>query len=76
MSAYHPRANDMIERGHKPIIDALSKMSDRGSINWVRNLPAILWTNQSIVRTSTGLTPHYISYGNESVFFIELEILT
>ena len=26
VSAYHPQANGMIERGHKPIVDALSKM--------------------------------------------------
>ena len=33
VSAYHPKANGMIERGHKPIVDSLSKMSDRGSTN-------------------------------------------
>ena len=66
----------MIERGHKPIVDALSKMSDGGSTNWVQNLPIVLWADQSIVSTSTGLTPYYISYENESVLFIELEIST
>ncbi len=58
ISAYHPKANGMMERGHKPIVDALSKMSDRGSTNWVRNLPAVLWADQSTVRTSNGLTPY------------------
>ena len=33
VSAYHPQANRMIERGHKPIVDALSKMSAGGSTN-------------------------------------------
>ena len=33
VSAYHPQANGMIERGHKPIVDALSKMSAGGSTN-------------------------------------------
>ncbi len=28
VSAYHPQANGMIQRGHKPIVDALAKMSD------------------------------------------------
>ena len=76
VSAYHPQANGMIERGHKPIVDALSKMSDEGSNNWVRNLPAVLWADRSTVRTSTGLTPYYISCGNEPVLPIELEIPT
>lgn len=66
----------MIERGHNPIVDALSKMSDGGSINWVRNLPAVLWADRSTVRISTGLTPYYISCGNEPVLPIELEIPT
>lgn len=76
VSDYHPQANGMIERGHKPIVDVLSKISDGGSINWVRNLPAVLWADQSTVRTSTGLTPYYICCGSEPVLPIELEIPT
>ena len=30
VSAYHAPANGMIERGHKPIVDALAKMTDGG----------------------------------------------
>ena len=33
VSAYHPQANGMIERGHRPIINALLKMSVGGSTN-------------------------------------------
>lgn len=55
VSAYDPKANRMIKRRHKLIVDAFSKMSDRGSINWVQNLPAILWKDQFTVCTSTGL---------------------
>ena len=76
VSAYHPQANGMIERGHEPIVDALSKMSDGGSTNWVWNLPAVLWADRSTVRTSTGLTPYYINCGSKPVLFIELEIPT
>ena len=66
----------MIKRGHKPIVDALSKMSDGGSTNWVRNLPAVLWADGSTVRTFTGLTPYYIKCESEPVLPIELEIST
>ncbi len=76
VSAYHPQANGMIETGHKPIVNALSKMSDGGSTRWVRNLPAVLWADRSTLRTSSGLTPYYITFGNEPVFPIELEIPT
>ena len=33
VSTYHPQANGLIERGPKPIVDALSKMSDGGATN-------------------------------------------
>lgn len=66
----------MIKRGHKPTIDALSKMSEGDFTNWVQILPAVLWADRSNVRTSAGLTPYYFSCGNESVLPIELEILT
>ncbi len=29
-SAYHPQGNSLVERGHKPIIDVLSKLMKRG----------------------------------------------
>ncbi len=76
VSAYHPQANGMIERGHKPIVDALSKISEGGSTNWVRNLPAVLLADRSTVRTSTGLIPYYICCASEPVLPIELEIST
>ncbi len=72
--AYHPQANDMIDRGHKLIMDALSKMSDGGCTNWVQNLPLGLWTDWSTVWASTGLTLHYSNCDNKLVFPIELEV--
>ena len=33
--AYHFKSNRMIECDYKPIVDALSKMSVGGSINWI-----------------------------------------
>ncbi len=74
VSAYHPQANGMIERGYKLIVFAVSKMSDGGSPNWVRNLPAVPLADRSIVRTSTGLAPYYICCGSKLVFSIELEV--
>lgn len=42
VSVYHLQANEMILRGHKLIVDALLKMSDDGSTNWIQNLPVVL----------------------------------
>ena len=45
VSAFHPQANGMVKRGHKPIVDALAKMTNRGLDNWVDNLPAVAWAD-------------------------------
>lgn len=40
--AYYLQANKMMEYSHKSIIEALSKILDRGSTNWIQNLPIVL----------------------------------
>lgn len=42
----------------------------------MRNLLVVFWADQLTIRTSTDLTPYYISYGNEPVLPIELEVPT
>lgn len=76
VSAYYPQANGIIEHRHKPIVDAFSKVSNGKTTNWVKNLPAVLWTDQSAVCISTDLTPYYIYCKSELIHLIELEIPT
>ncbi len=66
----------MIERGHKPILDAISKMSKGRPIHWVRNLPTVLLADRSTIRTFTGFNPYYICCGSKPLLPIELKILT
>ena len=39
--AYQLEANKIIERDYKPIVNALSKMLNRGSTNGIQNLSAV-----------------------------------
>ena len=57
VSAYHPAANGMVERGHKPIVDALAELTDGGLGNWVRNLPSVLFADRTSVHQPTRRTP-------------------
>ena len=43
-------ANGMVERGHRPIVDALTKMGENKSLHWVSNLAAVLWADRSIAK--------------------------
>jgi hypothetical protein len=66
----------MIERGYKPVINALAKMIKGGIGKWVRNLHAVLWADRTTVRKSTGYTPFYLNIGMEAILPIELDIPT
>jgi hypothetical protein len=57
VSAYHPAANGMVEQGHKPIVDALAKMTDSGLGNWVRNLSSVLFADCTSIHQPTDKTP-------------------
>lgn len=75
-SAYHPQGNGMIERGHKPITDALSKMTSGGIQPWVPLLHAVLFADRVSTRVSTGQSPFYLSYGSEAILPVEMDIST
>ena len=74
VSAYHPEANGMIERGHQPIIDALSKLTGGHQRSWVPYLHAVLWADRVTVRRSTNQSPAFLVYGQEAILPIELEL--
>ena len=76
VSAYHPAANGMVERGHKPITDALAKLTDGGLGSWVRNLPTVLFADRTSVHQPTGRSPFWVVYGREAVLPIELKFRT
>jgi hypothetical protein len=42
ISPYNVKANEIIEKGHKSVINTLVKMTKGGINKWVRNLHAIL----------------------------------
>jgi hypothetical protein len=75
VSAYHPEANGLVERGHKPVVDSLSKMTG-GKARWTDHLHTVLWADRTTVRSSTGMTPYEVVYANRPRLPIELEIPT
>ena len=54
---YHSAANGIVERGYKPIVDALAKITDGGLGNWVRNLPSVLFADYTSIHQPIGKTP-------------------
>src|SRR5271156_2276166 len=66
----------MVERGHKPITDALAKLMDGGLGNWVKNLSSVLFADRTSIHQPTGKTPFWVVYGREAVLPVELKFRT
>ncbi len=73
-SDYHSQVNEMIERDHKSLFDALFKMSDEELESWVNNLHVVLWADRFTVKFITDLISFYLQCDSESMLSIELEI--
>ena len=76
VSAYHPAANGMVERGHQPIVDALSKLTDGASRRWPSHFHAVVWADRTTTKATTNQAPHRIVYGQDAVLPIELDFPT
>jgi hypothetical protein len=79
VTQYHATTNGVIERGHRPIADALSKLmacSDEPKEMSIDLRPAVLWAYKMTVRCTTGYSPFRLMSGQDAVLPIELENLT
>ncbi|OLY80705.1 Transposon Ty3-G Gag-Pol polyprotein [Smittium mucronatum] len=75
-SSYHPQSNGMTERGHKPLIDALSKYCRKSPGSWPDKLHLALWADRVTTKRTTGVSPFMLVYGQESVLPVEFEFET
>ena len=79
VTPYHTAANRVIERRHRLIADALSKLkacSDEPKEVWIDHLLAVLWPDRITLRRTTGYSPFRLMFGQDAVLLIELENLT
>lgn len=76
ISVYHPQANGMVERGHRVLKDALSKMTKGGKTAWTKHIFAVLWADRTTVRQPTGRTPAELLYGRQVILPIDISVPT
>ncbi len=73
VTAYHPQANGVVERGHKQLVDGLSKACAGDSIRkWPDHLISVLWADRITVRKSTKFSPFELVYGRKCLLPIDV----
>jgi len=71
VSAYHPQSNGLVERGHDPIINSLSKYCSKEPTKWPQYLPLVLWADRVSIRHSTGYSAFELVYGRDCLLPID-----
>ena len=75
ISLYNSRANRTIKRGHRSILEALYKMTDRGLKGWVARLYSVLLAERITIHRPTGVDPFSIVYRQEYILLTESRYL-
>jgi hypothetical protein len=76
ISPYNSRANGTIERGHRTILGALSKMTDGGMKRWMQYLHSVLLAERITTYRPTGKDLFSLVYGREYILLIESKFPT
>jgi len=74
ISAYHPQANGLVERGHDAIVTALSKYCKGSRNEWFRYLPLVLWADRVSMRRTTGFSAFRLLYGRDCILPVEFAV--
>jgi hypothetical protein len=75
-TAYNPESNGKVERGHRPIVSALSKSCVTRKNMWPQLLPIALWADRTTHSSVTGYMPFELVMGMKPVFPTDLEVVT
>jgi hypothetical protein len=70
---YHPQANGQVEVTNRELENILTKIVSMNKKNWSKKLIEAIWEYNITWKTTTGLTPFELVYGNKSMLPIEFE---
>nr|GEX49146.1 reverse transcriptase domain-containing protein [Tanacetum cinerariifolium] len=75
-SVKHPQSNGLVERANRSLGKGIkSRMGERNK-NWVEELPHVLWAHRTMIKSSHGDTPFFLTYGTEAVIPTEIKMPT
>ncbi|GJQ91350.1 reverse transcriptase domain-containing protein [Tanacetum coccineum] len=63
----HPQANGLVERAYKSLGEVIKARLDKGSKDWIEEIPHVLWAYRTMIKSSKGDTPFSLTNGTEAV---------
>ena len=73
-SLAHPQANGQVEVTNQSLLKIIKTWLEGAKGIWLEELPSILWAYRTTVRTPTGETPFWLTYGSKAVIPVEVEL--
>ena len=73
-TAYNPKANGKVERGHNPIVKALVRACGGQIRIWPRLLPYALWADRTTHSSVTEYMPAELMFGQKPIMPTERTI--
>ncbi|GJX82701.1 reverse transcriptase domain-containing protein [Tanacetum coccineum] len=76
MIRYLEKTNGLVERANHSLGEGIKARLDARSKNWMEELPYVLWTHRTMIKSSNGDTPFSLTYGTEAVIPTWIDMLT
>jgi hypothetical protein len=74
VTPYYPEAQGMVERGHKEIKDALTKLCGEDGKKWKEYLPLVTFADRISTKQTTGYSPYELQFGQIAVLPVDHEL--
>ncbi|XP_043700358.1 uncharacterized protein LOC122651085 [Telopea speciosissima] len=71
-SVSYPQANGQAEVTNHTLLAGIKRRLTEAKARWVDELPSVLWSYQTTVRTPTGESPFRLTYGTEALAPVEI----
>jgi hypothetical protein len=73
-SVYHPESSGAVERANRAVFSAISKtLLNLRKGKWVKELPKVVWSHNTMASRTTGFTPFKLLYGEEAMLPEEIK---
>ena len=71
---YYPQANGQAEATNKVVIGPIKKHLEENPREWDVLLSTVLWVYRTSQKSSTGVSPYMLTYGQEAVLPMEITV--